>query len=333
MSEQELSEQGSANANGSTKDPTVEESEGAGANGTPAGHRSGYVAVVGKPNVGKSTLVNALVGHKVAITSPKPQTTRRRIMGILTREDAQIIFVDTPGIHEPKHALNKYMMREVENALGNCDAILFVVDVSQPPDDSDRRVAERINKMPQPKVMALHKADLLDPLNVVEHSRQYHELFGSENSMLTSGVEIRVENLNELLDMLVAALPEGPEFYPPEQYTDQPEKVLAAELIREQALHFLEQEVPHAVAVSVDEYALRPNNTTYISATIFVERDSQKGILIGRGGQMLKRIGVEARREIERMVDGKVYLELWVKVREAWRRDEGAVDELLGSNV
>ena len=295
------------------------------------GHRSGYVAVVGKPNVGKSTLVNALVGHKVAIVSPKPQTTRRRIMGILTREDAQIIFVDTPGIHDPKHALNKYMMHEVENALSDCDAILFVVDVSTPPDESDQRVAQRIRKMPQPKIMALNKADLIDPLNVVEYTRLYHELFGSEDSMLTSGVDVRVENLNELTAMLVAQLPEGPEFYPPEQYTDQPEKILAAELIREQALHFLEQEVPHAVAVSVDEYALRPNNTTYISATIYIERDSQKGILIGRGGQMLKRIGMESRREIERILGNKVYLELWVKVREAWRRDEGAVSELLGS--
>ncbi|MCL5995666.1 MAG: GTPase Era [Chloroflexi bacterium] len=297
------------------------------------GHRSGYVAVVGKPNVGKSTLVNALVGHKVAIVSPKPQTTRRRIMGILTREDAQVIFVDTPGIHDPKHALNKYMMHEVENALSDCDAILFVVDVSTPPDESDQRVAQRIRKMPQPKIMALNKADLIDPLNVVEYTRLYHELFGSEDSMLTSGVDVRVENLNELTAMLVAQLLEGPEFYPPEQYTDQPEKILAAELIREQALHFLEQEVPHAVAVSVDEYALRPNNTTYISATIYVERDSQKGILIGRSGQMLKRIGMESRREIERILGNKVYLELWVKVREAWRRDEGAVNELLGSSV
>jgi GTP-binding protein Era len=298
---------------------------------TPVEHRSGYVAVVGKPNVGKSTLVNALVGHKVAIVSPKPQTTRRRIMGILTHDDEQIIFVDTPGMHEPKSALNKFMMREVENALSDCDAILFVVDASTPPDDDDRRVAERIQGMRQTKVMAMNKADLLDPNNVIAHTESYQQLLGSENSMLTSGVKIREENLNELLAMLVAALPSGPEFYPPEQYTDQPEKILAAELIREQALRFLEQEVPHALAVSVDDYALRPNNSTFISATIFVERDSQKGILIGRGGGMLKRIGMEARHEIERMLGMKVYLELWVKVREAWRRDEGAVNELMSS--
>lgn len=299
----------------------------------PAGHRAGYVAVVGKPNVGKSTLVNALVGHKVAIVSPKPQTTRRRIMGILTRDDAQIIFLDTPGIHEPKMALNKFMMREVEGALSDCDAVLFVVDVSRPPDEDDLRVAERIRGLALPTVMALNKADLIAPENVVEHTRQYYELSGSENGMLTSGVDIREENMSALLALLIAPLPNGPEFYPAEQYTDQPEKILAAELIREQALRFLDQEVPHAVAVSVDEFAPRPNNMIYIGATIYVERDSQKGILIGRGGQMLKKIGSESRREIERMLDNKVYLELWIKVREAWRRDENAVNDLLGDQA
>ena len=298
---------------------------------TPPGHRSGYVAVVGKPNVGKSTLVNALVGHKVAIVSSKPQTTRRRIMGIFTRDDAQVIFVDTPGIHDPKSALNKYMMREVENALGDCDAILFVVDVSRPPDEADLVVMDRIRGLPQPKLMALNKADIVKPVKLGEHTQMYHALFGSEESMLTSGLDVRQENLDELMALLVNALPEGPEFYPPEQYTDQPEKMLAAELIREQALRFLEQEVPHAVAVSVDEFAERPNHTLYIAATVFVERDTQKGILIGKGGGMLKKIGMEARREIERMLDTRVYLELWVKVRESWRKDEGAVSDFLGA--
>jgi GTP-binding protein Era len=288
------------------------------------------VAVVGKPNVGKSTLVNLLVGHKVAITSSKPQTTRRRIMGILTRDDAQVIFVDTPGFHDPKSALNAYMMREVENALADCDAILFVVDVSARPDVADLTVAERLKGMKQPVVMALNKADIVEPARVGEHTALYQAILGSENTMLTSGVDIRQQNLNELLQMLIIQLPDGPEFYPPDQYTDQPEKVLAAELIREQALRFLEQEVPHAVAVSVDQYATRPHHTIFISATIFVERDSQKGILIGKGGAMLKRIGMEARRETEKALGSKVYLELWVKVRSAWRRDEGAVNELLG---
>jgi GTP-binding protein Era len=303
--------------------------EQAQANAMPAGHRSGYVAVVGKPNVGKSTLVNVLVGHKVAITSPKPQTTRRRILGITTRPDAQILFVDTPGVHAPKHALNEFMMREVAFALDDCDAMLFVVDVSRPPDDDDRRVAERIRPIARPKLMALNKADLLDASTGPDNVRQYHGLLGDERTVFTSGIAVRRENLDELLDRLVAVLPVGPEFYPPEQYTDQTERVLAAELIREQALHFVEQEVPHAVAVAVDEYAERSNGMIYIAATLFVERDSQKGILIGKNGQMLKRIGSESRREIERELGSKAYLELWVKVRQAWRRDEHAIDQLV----
>ncbi len=299
----------------------------------PAGHRSGYVAVVGKPNVGKSTLVNALVGHKVAITSPKPQTTRRRILGILTRDDAQVLFVDTPGIHAPKQALNEFMMREVEFALGDCDAILFVADVSRPPDEDDRRVAERIRAFRHPRIMALNKADLMDAVDGPDNVRQFHALFGSEEALFTSGIDIRRENLDELLSRLVAALPEGPEFYPADQYTDQSERILAAELIREQVLRFVEQEVPHALAVSVDDYAVRANQMIYVSATITVERDSQKGILIGKGGQMLKRIGSESRREIERQFGAKVYLELWVKVREGWRKDRRAVDELLSGGA
>lgn len=295
-------------------------------------HRSGYVAVVGKPNVGKSTLVNALVGRKVAITSPKPQTTRRRILGILTRPNAQALFVDTPGIHIPKQALNAYMMREVELALSDCDAILFVVDVSRPPDEDDQRVIERIRPVSAPKFMALNKADLMDAADGPDNVKQFLEMFGDENNaVFTSGVKIKQENLDELLEKIVAVLPAGPQYFPPDQYTDQPERMLAAELIREQALRFLEQEVPHAVAVTINEYTMRPNKTLYLAATIYVERESHKGILIGKGGQMLKRIGSEARREIERELGHKVFLELWVKVREHWRRDERYVERLVSA--
>ncbi len=297
-------------------------------------HRAGYIAVVGRPNVGKSTLVNALIGHKVAIVSQKPQTTRRRILGILSNEQAQILFVDTPGIHRPRQALNKHMMREVTAALEGCDAILFVVDVSEPPNKEDERVAEMILKRPMPKLLALNKSDRLDAVNVMEHTRQYELLLGEPSDrpetdkwMLTSGT--RGDNLDKMRTMLIAALPEGPEFYPAEQYTDQTERMLAAEFIREQTLHFLQQEVPHAVAVSVDEYAQRNAKTVYIAATIFVERDTQKGILIGSGGQMLKKIGAEARKSIETEVQANVFLELWVKVREKWRDDDRAVQELI----
>ena len=299
-----------------------------------ATHRSGFVAVVGKPNVGKSTLVNALIGHKVAITSNKPQTTRRRILGILTRDDLQILFVDTPGIHQAKQALNRYMMSEVDEALSDCDAILFVVDVSHPPSDDDQRVAEWINSMPQPKIMAMNKSDTLDPRAVVANVAAYEMLVdntsvtGHESrAMLTSAT--RGDNLDKLLVMVIAVMPLGPEYFPGDQATDQTERMLASEFIREQALRLLEQEVPHGIAVAIEEWQPRPNDVIYIAATIYVERDSQKGILIGKGGAMLKTIGVHARKEIQRELNTKVFLELWVKVREGWRKDDMLVRRFL----
>lgn len=323
----------------------------------PADHRSGYVAVVGKPNVGKSTLVNALIGHKVAIISPKPQTTRRRILGILTREDAQVLFLDTPGVHEPKQALNRYMMREVDAALKDCDAILFVTDVSRLPTDDDRRVAERVARLSQPKLLAMNKADLLDPRDVVEHVAAHEALlpqakaddvvdtgiesresvqppssiFNFQFSILTSGT--RGDNLDKLLSMVLKTLPYGPRYFPAGQFTDQNERFLAAEFVREQALHFLEQEVPHGIAVAIEEWQPRPNGVIYIAATVYVERESQKGILIGKGGEMLKKIGANARKEIERELGAKVYLELWAKVRPGWRRDDVWVARLMGGDT
>lgn len=318
---------------------------GASEEAIPPDHRSGYIAVVGKPNVGKSTLVNALIGHKVAIVSPKPQTTRRRILGILTRDDCQALFLDTPGIHEPKQALNRYMMREVEAALHDCDQILFVTDVSRLPSDEDRRVAERVAHLPQPKLLAMNKADLLDPRDVVEHVAAHEALlpatdatderpadpaaaiFATRPAILTSGT--RGDNLDRLLGSIVARLPFGPRYFPPGQATDQDQRFIAAEFIREQALHFLEEEVPHGIAVAIEEWEPRRNGVIYIAATLFVERESQKGILIGKGGTMLKKIGAGARREIERELGAHVYLELWVKVRERWRRDDALVARFL----
>ncbi len=308
--------------------------------------RSGYVAVVGKPNVGKSTLVNALIGRKVAITSNKPQTTRRRILGILTRPDVQILFVDTPGIHAAKQALNHYMMGEVDEALSDCDAILFVVDVSRSPDDDDRRVAERIAKLPQPKRMAMNKSDVLDPRNVVANVAAYEDLLStaddrqrttddaSASSILNSQFSILVsatrgDNLDKLLALLVDVMPLGPQYFPDDQSTDQTERMLAAEFIREQALRHLEQEIPHGIAVAIEEWQPRENGVIYIGATIYVERASQKGILIGKGGDMLKKIGAGARKEIQREVNTKVFLELWVKVREGWRKDDVLVRRFL----
>jgi GTP-binding protein Era len=295
-------------------------------------HKSGYIAVVGKPNVGKSTLVNALIGAKVAITSPKPQTTRKRVLGILSLEDAQLLFVDTPGIHIPKRALGQYMMREVDAALSDCDAILFVIDITAPPDAADRIVAERIASLEAPKILALNKSDSIDPVKLVEHVAAYEALLPGArletNAMLTSAT--RGDNLDKLRAMLIAPLAAGPAFYPADQVTDQTERTLAAEFVREQALRLLDQEVPHGVMVDIEEWKRRKNGVVFVGAVIYVERDSQKGILIGKRGAMLKDIGQHARREIERELGIKIFLELYVKVREAWRESDRDVRVFLG---
>ncbi len=287
----------------------------------PPGHKSGFVAVIGRPNVGKSTLMNQLLGHKVAIVSPKPQTTRTRIQGILTRETVQIIFVDTPGLHRPLHKLGEVMVEQAARAIPDADVVLFVVDVSVMPREEDRMIARMIRERTRnPVILVLNKMDRLPPDRVKPHTEAYWELMpdhaGWMMTIATEGV-----NLDKLLEMIVGQLPEGPRYYPGDQITDQTEREIAAELIREQVLRFTRDEVPHAVAVVVEEFKERENGTLYIAATIYVERESQKGILIGRGGQMLRRIGTAARQEIERMVGGQVYLELWVKVSKNWRRD------------
>ena len=287
----------------------------------PPGHRSGFVAVIGKPNVGKSTLMNAYLGQKVAIVSEKPQTTRWRIRGILTRPDAQIIFVDTPGIHQPKHKLGEFMVETATRAIPDADVILFVVDVSEMPTAEDEQIARLIEKYGRaPVILALNKADLLPPERVIPHTDAYFKLVRHEDWMLVSAT--RGDNRDKLLDMIIAHLPEGPRYYPEDQITDQSVRTIAAELIREQVLHFTHQEVPHAVAVVVEDFKERGPNLTYISATIYVEKDSQKGIIIGKEGRMLKRIGQAARREIEALLGTQVYLDLWVKVRKKWRRRE-----------
>jgi GTP-binding protein Era len=298
----------------------------------PADHRSGFVAVVGKPNVGKSTLMNAYLGQKIAIVSEKPQTTRNRLLGILTRSDAQLIFVDTPGIHSPLHKLGEFMVETAVRAIPDAEVILFVVDVSTMPSGEDAHIASIISekvaeKDRVPVILALNKVDLLAPDQVETHCQAYLALGHFNEDMLISAT--RGDNRDELLDLVISYLPQGPRYYPEDQITDQQERFVAAELIREQALCYIHQEVPHAVAVVVEEFKERRPDLTYIGANIFVEKDSQKGILIGEGGRMLKRIGRAARQEIEKQLTGhKVYLELWVKVRKKWRRDENALRRL-----
>ena len=288
----------------------------------PPGHRSGFVAVIGRPNVGKSTLMNQFVGQKVAIVSPKPQTTRSRILGILTRPDVQVIFVDTPGIHRPRHKLGRAMVATATHVLPDADVVLFMVDVSVPPTDEDRMIAQLISKYTEaPVILVLNKMDLLPPEKVKPHTEAYWALAPYHREWMMT-IATKGENLDKLLGLIVAALPEGPRYYPGDQVTDQTEREIAAELIREQVLRYTRQEVPHAVAVVVEEFKERDGGTIYVEANVFVEKDSQKGIIIGKRGRMLRQIGTAARQEIERMTGGQVYLDLWVKVRKGWRRDE-----------
>ncbi len=299
----------------------------------PEGHKSGFVAVMGKPNVGKSTLINAFVGQKIAIISPKPQTTRRRLRGILTLPQAQIIFIDTPGIHFPKHRLGEYMVETATRALKGIDLALFMVDVSQLPTKEDEKIArlliprDRARKSrPAPAILVLNKVDLLLPEKGEAHREAYLALGEFQEWLFLSAT--RGDNRERLLELIIEYLPLGPQYYPPDQVTDQEVRFMAAELIREQALESLHQEVPHSVAVVVEEFQERREDLTYISATIYVEKASQKGIVLGQEGKMLKRIGTTARREIEALLGKRVYLELWVKVSKKWRRDEGALRRL-----
>lgn len=293
----------------------------------PPGHRSGFVTVIGRPNVGKSTLVNAYVGQKIAIVSPKPQTTRGRLLGILTRTDAQIIFVDTPGIHTPKHKLGEVMVETARRAIPDADVVLFMVDVSVLPTEEDIQIAELLKATRHgPVILALNKSDLLAPANVVLFTESYLKLVEAAAWMLVSAT--RGDNRDKLLDLIIAHLPEGPRYYPPDEITDQQERDIAAELIREQALALLRDEVPHSVAVQVEEFKERGSGLVYISATIYVEKESQKGIVIGKEGEMLRKIGAAARREIEALLESRVYLELWVKVRKNWRKREIEVRRL-----
>ena len=291
----------------------------------PPDHKSGFVALIGRPNVGKSTLMNTLLGQKVAIVSSKPQTTRNRILGILTRPEFQIIFMDTPGIHPPKDQLGKYMVAAAQSAIPDADVILMMVDVSANPTQADQGIARLMTarRTDAPVLLVLNKMDQLTPDKVEAHCDAYWSMGGTEGwyqdwmmTMATSGA-----NLDKLLDQIVAALPQGPRYYPGDQITDQTERQIAAELVREQVLRFTHQEVPHAVAVVVEEFKPRSETLIYVGANIFVERVSQKGIIIGKKGTMLHKIGSAARQQIERLTGTKVYLDLWVKVSGDWRKD------------
>jgi GTPase len=287
--------------------------------------RSGFIAILGKPNAGKSTLVNSLLGQKIAAVSPRPQTTRRRQLGILTTADAQLVFVDTPGVHTPHHKLGQFFNQEAEEALEGVDIILFLVDASTEPDEDDQRIASLLSKLRRkPDLMlGLNKLDLL-PAEALERRRAAYQALVPDAPALAFSATSRL-GLEELIAALTARLPVRPPEFPEEQLTDLYEREIAAELIREAALIFLRDEVPHALAVRMDEFTERGEEGAFIAATLFVERDSQKGIVIGEGGAMLKKIGSAARKEIEAMSGRKVFLELRVKLSKNWRDDEDAL--------
>ncbi|MCS7010560.1 MAG: GTPase Era [Anaerolineales bacterium] len=284
--------------------------------------RSGFITILGKPNVGKSTLMNVLLGHKIAAVSPRPQTTRRRQLGILTTEKAQLIFVDTPGIHKPLHKLGEFLNQEAEEALEEVDVVLFLVDASQPPDDEDRRVAALLGHLKHPPsyLIGLNKIDLVSGEDLEARQTLYRSLLPEAPLLAFSAVS--GQGLDRLLQALAERLPIAPPQYPEDQLTDLYEREIAADLIREAALLLLRDEVPHAIAVRIDEFKERSDSLAYIRATLFVERESQKAIVIGQDGQMLKKIGIHARQEIEAMSGRKVYLELRVKVEKNWRERE-----------
>ncbi len=280
---------------------------------------------MGRPNVGKSTLINRLLGTKIAATSPWPQTTRKTQMGILSLDDAQIIFVDTPGFHQPKNKLGEKMVQEALRTIEECDLCLFLVDISQEPNEEDRLLAQSLSGARRllSIILAMNKADVNSNEVNEDHGDLFREVIPSVDEIMISATN--GDNLDELTRVISSHLPAGPAFFPEDQLTDLYERDIAADLIREALLFNLRAEVPHSIAVRIDEFKDRDENTSYIAATLFVERDSQKGIVIGQGGEKLKQIGIDARQKIEEMTGRKVYLELRVKVRKNWRNDETAL--------
>ncbi len=281
--------------------------------------RSGFAALLGRPNVGKSTLVNSLVGHKVAIISNKPQTTRHRIRAVLTRDDAQAVFLDTPGVHKPRHRLGQYMVELALGTLKEVDVVLFLCEADHP-GTGDKYIVERLEKVSTPVILVLNKIDLVAKRELLPLIDGFRQLYRFSEIVPVSA--LTGENLERLTELVVAHLPAGPKYYPDGIVTDTPERFIMSEIIREKVLQLTSQEVPHSVTVDVEEVRERPNNLVAVRAVIYTERDSQKGILIGKNGGMLKEVGKRAREEMEVLFGSRIFLDLWVKVKTDWRNNE-----------
>lgn len=288
--------------------------------------KSGFVAVVGRPNVGKSTLINALIGDKIVIVSDKAQTTRNRIICVYTDEEKQIVFMDTPGIHKPKHKLGEFMVDAAIESLKEIEAVLFVVAGNEKRGPGDNFILEQLKKVKVPVFLVINKIDTLEREDILKKIVTYQEAYPFAGIIPISAKE--KDNLDEVLKVLTEVLPEGPQYFPEDMITDQPERLIIADIVREKILLKTRDEVPHAIAVDVDEMKTRDDGMTYVRATIYCERDSQKGIIIGKRGAMLREIGGEARADIERLLATKVYLDLWVKVKKDWRNKSGMLSEL-----
>ncbi|ART77322.1 GTPase Era [Sutcliffiella horikoshii] len=290
-------------------------------NQTNTNYKSGFVSIIGRPNVGKSTFLNRVIGQKIAIMSDKPQTTRNKIQGVFTQDDAQIVFIDTPGIHKPKHKLGDFMMKVAQNTLKEVDLVLFMINAKEGLGKGDEFIIEKLKETSTPVYLVINKIDEVHPDDLLPLMETYKALYPFKEIVPISALQ--GNNLEILLDQIKKFLPEGPQYYPADQVTDHPERFIVAELIREKVLHLTREEVPHSIAVAIDSMKKRENKDMVdIQATVVVERDSQKGIVIGKQGKVLKEVGQKARVDIEALLGSKVFLELWVKVQKDWRNKQ-----------
>ncbi|MDL2417290.1 GTPase Era [Bacillus tropicus] len=290
------------------------------------GYKSGFVSIIGRPNVGKSTFLNRIIGQKIAIMSDKPQTTRNKIQGVYTENDSQVIFIDTPGIHKPKHKLGDFMVKMAQTTLKEVDIVLFMVNAVEGFGRGEEFIIEKLKETKQPVFLVINKIDQVHPEQLLELIDQYRKLHDFAEIVPISALD--GNNVESLIGTIKKYLPEGPQYYPDNQVTDHPERFIIAELIREKVLHLTREEVPHSVAVVIDAIQKREGGAVYINATIVVERPSQKGIIIGKQGKMLKEVGKRARFDIEALLGSKVFLEVWVKVQKDWRNKMSQLRDL-----